>query len=164
MPPALFAVFLTIALLIFTGISVVLLVRPSLYMRWHPNPWMKNTPWYRIQMRVLGLVICLFVLLVLSGTLKGVSKSDLLEGFSDNILVALWVVFISAWLGGILSWVLWRFSSFRIFIRQHYSTDKIESPQWERRVTITFCGLLLCIVGSALFLAALGYHPRVKGS
>ncbi len=159
-----FAIVMTIVLLLFTGIGIILLVRPSLYMRRNPNPWMKETPWTRIQMRVLGLVICLFLLLVVSGILSGVSKSELLGGFSDNILVALWVAFISAWVGGLVSWILWRFASFRVFIRQHYSTDKIEDAAWERKMTISFCSLLLVIVAVAFFLAAKGYHPRVRGS
>ena len=165
MPPALFAILLTVVLLLFTGISVILLVRPSLYMRRNPNPWMKDTPWTRIQMRAVGLVFCLFILMVLSGSLRGVSKSDFLIGFSDNILVALLLAFISGWVGGILSWIVWRFAAIRIFVHQHYSSDKLEDPAWERRMTITFSALLLLIVASALFLAAEGYHPpRLSGN
>lgn len=40
---------------------------------------MKDTPWTRIQMRTVGLVFCLFVLMMLSGILSGVLKSDFLK-------------------------------------------------------------------------------------
>jgi hypothetical protein len=107
--------------------------------------------------------VFLFILMVLSGSSSGVSKSDFLAGFSDNILVALWLAFISVWVGGILSWIVWRFAAIRIFVRQRYSSEKLEDPAWERRVTVTFCALLLLIVASALFLAPEGYHlPRLS--
>jgi CBS domain containing-hemolysin-like protein len=158
-----FAILATIILCVVAGISLVLLLRPSLYMRRFPNPWMKDTPWTRLQMRVVGLIVCLFLLLMLSGILGGVSRSRLLDGFSDNILVALWVAFTVAWVGGILSWVLWRFPAFRSFIGQRFSIDKIKSAKWEHTVTISFCALLFAIVAAAVFLAAAGYHPNVRG-
>ena len=92
-----FALLFVVVLLLLAGISVILLVRPSLYMRRYPNPWMQDTPWTRMQMRVVGLVFFLFVLMVFLGIFSSASKSGFLKGFSDNILVALWLAFISAW-------------------------------------------------------------------
>jgi hypothetical protein len=159
-----FAILAIVVLSAVAGISLILLVRPSTYMRRFPNPWMKDTPWTRIQMRVLGLVICLFLLLILSGILSDVSSSKLLDAFSKNILVALWLAFSLAWVGGILSWVSWRFPAFRSFVGRRFSVDKIESVKWEHTITISFCSLLLAIVAAALFLAAAGYHPNVSGN
>ena len=155
-----FGIVIGIVLLLFTGIGVILLVRPSLYMRWNSNPWLKGTPWNRVQMRVVGLVVCLFLLLVASGILSGPSKSKLLASFSDNILVTLWVAFISAWFGGLVSWILWRFASFRTLIHERYSPDKIEGAAWERKMTIWFCSLLFVIVAVTFFLAAKGLPPQ----
>jgi hypothetical protein len=111
-------------------------------------------------MRAVGLVFCLFAFMVLSNILSGGSKSVLVGGFSKNMLVALWLAFLAMWVGGILSWILWRISAVRIWIRGRYSADKLEDPAWERRMTITFSALLLSVVGGALFLAAMGYHAR----
>lgn len=159
-----FAILAVVVLSAVAAISLILLVRPSTYTRRFPNPWMKDTPWTRIQMRVLGLVICLFLLLILSGILSDVSNSKLLAGFSKNILVALWFAFSLAWVGGILSWVLWWFPAFRSFVGRRFGVDKIESVKWEHTITISFCSLLLAIVAAALFLAAAGYHPNVSGN
>jgi uncharacterized membrane protein len=157
MPPALFAIFGTLVFGFFAVVSIVLMARPAFYMRRYPNPWMEDTPWTRIQLRAVGLIFSLFVILVVSGVLSG--SSNLLDGFSSNINVALFLAFFAAFITGILSWILWRFSSFRIFVRKHYSSEKLEDPAWERRLTVTFCGLLLGIVSIALILAVLGYHP-----
>jgi hypothetical protein len=159
MPDTLFAIFLVVVIFLFAGISVAALIRPSQYIRWSRNPWMADTPWNRLQMRAVGLVFTLFALMVLSGILRSSSKSDLLEGFHNNILISLWLAFLSVWVGGILSWILWRFSAFRILVRKHYDTEKLEDPAWERRMTRTFFSLLLLIVVIALVLAAKGYHP-----
>src|SRR5437773_5840309 len=54
-------------LAIFASLALILLVRPPLFLRRIPNPLLPDTPWNRVQMRGIGLVFCLFVLLVLSG-------------------------------------------------------------------------------------------------
>lgn len=159
MPDSVFAVLLIFALLVFSSVAVILLVRPSLFIRRVRNPWMEDTPWNRLQMRTLGLILCLFMLMVLSSMSRGVLKSEFVEGFHNNLLVALWVTFSMGWIGGILSWILWRFSAVRVFVRRHYSSEKLEDPAWERRITLTFGSLLLFIVATALFLAAKGFHP-----
>jgi hypothetical protein len=159
MPDSVFVVLLIFAVLVFSAISIILVVRPSLYLRRYRNPWMEDTPWNRLQMRVVGLVFSLFMLVVLTGIGKGASKSVLLESFHNNVLIALWITFLIAWVGGILSLILWRFAAIRTFVRNLYSADKLEDPSWERRMTTTFCSLLSFIVILALFLAAKGYHP-----
>lgn len=159
MPPSLFAILFTAVLLVLAGISVFLLVNPSRYMRRNPNRSMKDTPWTRIQLRAVGLVFFLFTLMVLSGSLSHGSQSKVFRGFSGNILVALWLSFVCVWVCGILSWIAWRFIGVRIWVRQHFSSEKLESPAWERRMTITFSLLLFLIIASALLMAAAGLHP-----
>src|SRR5215831_15955563 len=104
MPPVLFRMLFTTALFVFAAISVFLLVNPSRYIRRIRNPWMQDTPWMRIQLRAVGLVFCLFILVVLSGSLGRDSQSSIFRGFSDNILIALWLAFACVWVCGILSW------------------------------------------------------------
>jgi hypothetical protein len=159
MPSSLFAILFTSVLFVFAGIGVLLLVNPSRYVRRNPNRWMKDTPWMRIQLRWVGLVFCLFALMALSGSLSHDSQSKVVRGFSDNILVALWLAFASAWVCGILSWIAWRFIAVQIWVRQRFPSEELESPAWERRMTITFSALLLLIVSSALVMAAAGLHP-----
>ncbi len=110
-------------------------------------------------MRAVGLVFFLFSIMILSNAFSGGSNSDLLVGFSKNMLAALWLGFISLWVGGILSWALWQISAVKARIRGYFTKEKLENPAWERKMTIVFCTALFCIVGSALVLAALGYHP-----
>ena len=114
-------------LAIFASLALILLVRPPLFLRRIPNPLLPDTPWNRVQMRGIGLVFCLFVLLVLSG---GAPESKLHEGFHRNILVALWV---SVFTVPILLWILWQFSV-RSFVRQGYINGTSEDPAWERRM------------------------------
>ena len=159
MPSSLFLILFTAALFVLLGISVFLLVNPSRYMRRNPSRRMKDTPWTRIQLRAVGLVFCLFTFMVLSGSLSHDSQSRVFRGFSDNILVALWLAFACVWACGILSWIAWRFIGVRIWVRQHFSFEELESPAWERRMTITFSLLLFLIVASALLMAAAGLHP-----
>jgi hypothetical protein len=97
--------------------------------------------------------------MVLSGSLSHDSQSNVFRGFSDNILVALWLAFAYVWVCGILSWIAWWFIAVRIWVRQHFPSEELESPAWKRRMTITFSALLLLIVLSALLMAAAGLHP-----
>jgi hypothetical protein len=155
-----FAVMFAIVLLLFAGLGLTLLIRPSIHFRIFPNPLMRDTPWNRLQMRTLGLILCLFILLVVTGGWTGVPKRETVEGFHNNILVALWSSLLAA---PIISWMLWRFSV-DFLVRRGHIDPTMEDPSWERGMTVTFCSLLLFIVLIALFLAARGHHPQFKRS
>ena len=142
---------IVIVILLFAGIGLILLVLPSLFLRLNPNPFMPDSPWNRVQMRGIGLFLCLFVLLIFSG---GGPESGLLEKFHRNILVALYVFFFAL---PILMWILWRFSV-RSFVRRSYINGTLNDLAWERRMTLIFCSLLSLIVAIALALAAKGHH------
>jgi hypothetical protein len=150
---------LPVALLIPAGIGLVFLVSPSLHFRLQPNPFMPDTPWNRLQMRIVGLVVCLFLIEAITGWSGASVKSQLLEGFSDNVLVALWATFIAGVAIGVISWISWRFSAFRSFIRSHYPSDRLQNRAWERSMALIFCSVLLFVVGTSLILAAEGHHP-----
>jgi len=152
MPDSVLAIFAMLVFLFFVSLALILLVRPSLFLRRIPNPLLPDTPWNRVQMRGIGLVFCLVVLLVLSG---GAPESELHEGFHRNILVALWV---SVFTVPILLWILWQFSV-RSFVRQGYINGTSEDPAWERRMTLVFCTTLFSVIVLALLLAAKGHHP-----
>jgi hypothetical protein len=158
MPPFAFALLAGIALTVFAGISITVLVRPSQYIRWSRNPWMEDTPWTRLQMRAVGLVFCLAVIMVVSGILSGNRKSAVLQGFHENILIALWLAFIATWIVGIVSFILWRIMAFRIFIRTHFDSERLGDTAWERRMSVLFCSVLASIVAIAIVLAVGGYH------
>ena len=89
------AVMIVSVLLLFLGVGLILLIRPALHFRIFPNPLVRDTPWNRLQMRTVGLIVCLFILLVSSGLLTGISKSEVLEGFHNNVLIALWASFFA---------------------------------------------------------------------
>lgn len=149
------AALIVTVLLLFSAVGLILLIRPALHFRIFPNPLMRDTPWNRLQMRTAGLIVCLFMLLASSGLLTGVSKSEVLEGFHNNMLIALWVSFFTA---PIISWILWRFSV-NFLVRRGLIDPTMEDPAWERGMALTFCSLLSFIVLIALFLAARGHYP-----
>jgi len=149
-----------IALLVFSGVGLILLIHPALHFRIFPNPMMRDMPWIRLQMRTVGLVFCLFALLILTSGWAGVPKRETLDGFHNNILVALWASLFAA---PVISWILWRFSV-DFLVRRGHIDPTMEDPSWERGMTVTFCSLLLFIVLIALFLAARGHHPQFKRS
>ena len=63
---------------------------------------MEDTPWMRLQLRAVGLVFCLFILMVVSGIVGGNTKTSLLADFHKNLLMALWLAFVATWVVGIV--------------------------------------------------------------
>ena len=157
---SLFAVLAAAVFLFFAFLSFALLIRPRFFFRMFPNPLQTDTPWNHVQMRGVGLVFCLMLLMMLSGVLRGAHGPALLEGFHHNILIALWV---SVFAAPIISWILWRFSV-DFLVRRGHIDPTMEDPAWERGMTLTFCSLLSVIVLISLFLAARGHHPQFKRS
>jgi hypothetical protein len=151
MSDSLFAIALAIVLLGFLGVSLILLLRPSMFLRYSKNPLRPDTPGNRVQMRGVGLFFSLFTLMIISASLKTP------KGFHQNILVALWV---SPLVIPILLWILWRYSPLQQVMRRHLTGERIEDPAWELRMTFTFSGLLLFVVVTAFLLASMGYYPR----
>jgi len=150
MPDSLFAIILAIFLLSLFGVSLSLLLRPSMFLRHFKNPLQPDTPENRVQMRGVGLFFCLFTLMMISGPLKK------LEGFHQNILIALWV---SPILIPILLWILWRYSPLQQVMRRHLTGERVEDPAWELRMTFAFSGLLLLVVVIAFLLSSMRDHP-----
>lgn len=145
-----FAILFPIALLIFAGVGVVLLVWPSKFLRQIQNLWQPDTPLKRVQIRPVGIFFCLFVLLIISGSTKT------LEGFHRNILLTLWV---SPVILPIFLWILWRFSSLQQ-VNRRYLAGEPDSPQWELRMSAAFCSLLLTMVVTAFFLGVNGIYVK----
>jgi hypothetical protein len=145
-----FAILLPIVLLVFAGVGVVLLVWPSKFLRHVQNPWQPDTPLNRVQLRPVGIFFCLFVLLIISGSTKT------LEGFHSNILLALWV---SPVILPIFLWILWRYSSLQQ-VNRGYLAGEPDSPQWELRMSIAFCSLLLTMVATAFVLGINGIYVK----
>ena len=90
------AVLFVAVFFVFAGISLIALTRPALFLRTFPNPFMPDTPINRVQLRGLGLVFCLMLLMMLSGTLSGAFSSPVVEAFADNMLLALWIRFLAS--------------------------------------------------------------------
>jgi hypothetical protein len=159
MPDWLISVLIPVAFLVIVGIGLVLLISPSLYLRFHANRFNPDTPWNQLQMRLLGLMLCLFAIVPLGWWLSDVAKSQMIDGFSSNISAALAFTFIAAITTGVLSSILWRFSAFRSLIRRTYPSDRLQGAAWNRRVTLMSISALVLIVTTSLVLAANGYHP-----
>jgi len=147
MPDSWFVPVFAIGLLFFAAVGIVLMVRPSTLLRHVRNPLQPDTPINRVNARAVGVLICLFVLVTISGAF---------EGFHRNILVALSA---SPILLIVFLWVLWRHSSLQR-VNRRYLTDETEEPHWELRMSIAFCSLLTVIVVSALLLARTGIYLK----
>ena len=145
-----FAAILAIVLLVFAGHGVVFLVLPSKFLRHAQNPMQPDTPVNRVQTRAVGVYVCLFVLMIISGSMKN------LEGFHRNIVLALYV---SPVILPIFLWILWRYSALQK-VNRRYLTGDAEEPQWELRMSVAFCSLLSMIVVVAFLLATRGIYPK----
>jgi hypothetical protein len=139
---------------VFGVIGGSFLVRPSFGIRILKNPWMPDTPWNRLQMRALGLAFFLFASVALSMILAKATRSPLLEGLYENLVIALWLVFSTLWILGLFSWIAWRFTSVRVFVCRYFLPGDAEAPAWERRMTVIFCSILAAVLATALLLAA----------
>jgi len=135
-----------IVLLLSAGMSAVLLLWPSEFLRHIQNPWQPDTPVNRVHIRALGVYVCLFLLLIISGSMKN------LEGFHRNILLALWA---SPVILPIFLWILWRYSPLQ-HVNRRYLAGETEEPRWELRMNVAFCSLLSMIVVAAFLLAMKG--------
>lgn len=150
MSDASFTILFAIGLLIFLGIGVVLLFWPSSFLRHANNPLQPDTPIHRVYLRAVGVGICLLVLLPFSGLMKTS------EGFHGNILIALGV---SPVILSIFLWILWRYSSLQQVNRRCLAGEPQE-PQWELRMSVTFCLLLVAMIGTAFALGMIGIYPQ----
>lgn len=56
----------------------------------------------RNQLRLLGVLLCTFGLCIGTAASGGLLKSRVLQSISEGFLVLLWVVFVSAWVSGLI--------------------------------------------------------------
>jgi len=142
-----FVVIFAIVLLFFACGGIVLIVWPSAFLRHFRNPLQPDTPINRVNIRAVGVVSFLFVLVAISGAFNA---------FHKNILVALTA---SPIILAVFLWGLWRYSSLQR-VNRRYLTDETVEPHWELRMSVAFCSLLFIIVASALLLAMRGIHLK----
>jgi hypothetical protein len=147
-PDAFFRVLFLVFTLAFTGIALVLLVRPPLLFRIFSGSEdrTRNTATWRVQTRGVGLTFSLFASVLIVAQMP---HSKFIDAFRDNLYVAL---MISFFLLPILLWIVWQVS-LRAFIRYAQIEGINEDPRWELKITLLFCSLLLAIIGVAFFLA-----------
>jgi hypothetical protein len=62
--------------------------------------------WQRILMRIFGAVISLFGLVILTAALGGLVKLRFLDGASNGLLALMWLLFIGAWVFGLVYTVI----------------------------------------------------------
>jgi uncharacterized protein YacL len=150
MSDAVIAILVAIALLIFGGVGVVLLVWPSKFLRHFQNPLQPDTPVSRVQMRGVGFMLCLLILMIISASVST------LNGFHKNVLLALWTspIFIAFFL-----WMLWRYSSLQK-VNRRYLAGEADDSKWELRMSVAFCSLFSLVVVAAFLLARSGIYPK----
>jgi len=149
-----FAIVAPIALLLFAAVGVALLLWPSWWLRRRRNPWQPDTPENRLHMRSVGLIVCLFLLLIVSGFGSGATA----EGFHRNILVALWISFLVV---PVFVSILWRTPPLRRVARR-LRTGDLDEQKWELWMSLGFSGLLTSMIITAFILALNGHYPRQR--
>lgn len=134
MPDKAFVILFTGLLLLFAGLGLVLLLRPSEYLGRVNNQWQPDTPQNRVQMRGVGLYLCIVILMMSSGAFPA---------FQHKILIALVIAPI---LIPIILWLLSKFSALQQVMREHVIDPSVEDRAWEWRMTLLLGGLLCAIV------------------
>ena len=142
-----FAPIFAVVLLFFAAVGIILMAWPSTFLRHVRNPLQPNTPVNRVNARAVGVFICLFVLVTVSGAFRGLHR---------DILVALSV---SPVILPIFLWILGRYSSLQR-VNRRYLTGEGEVPHWELRMSIAFSLLLGIIVAAAFLLAMRDIYPK----
>jgi hypothetical protein len=142
-----FAAILAIGLLFLAGVGIFLIVCPSAFLRHVRNPLQPDTPINRVNVRAVGVFICLFVLVAISGAFDAFHKNILVALTASPVIVALFL------------WGLRRYSSLQR-VNRRYLADETDEPHWELRMSVAFCSLLLIIVASALLLTMRGIHLK----
>ena len=142
-----FAAVFAIVLLFLAGVGIFLIVCPSAFLRHVRNPLQPDTPINRVNVRAVGVFICLFVLVAISGAFDAFHKNILVALTASPVIVALFL------------WGLRRYSSLQR-VNRRYLADETDEPHWELRMSVAFCSLLLIIVASALLLTMRGIHLK----
>ena len=153
-------VLIVLGFFVFEAWAVFVLLFPSRSIEILRNPWLSNTPWTRLQIRAVGLVFFFFAAVGISMAIARVTNSARLSGFSDFLLADLWLSFASLWILGLSSWIAWRFTSVRRYVRRHFPPESLEDPAWERRMTAIFCSALALMLAVAFFLAVSGHNAN----
>ena len=122
--------------------------------------------WQRVSLRLLGVLVALFGMVILTAALGGLLKARILKTLSDGFLLELWLVFVSAFVFGIVSAIAQTirgelFDWFRIW-KQAALLGPIDvyppitpAMQREARVfTIGFCVLVSIAIGGAAFVTS----------
>lgn len=147
-PDALFRVLLAAATFSLTGIALVLMVRPPLFLRIFLGSADKasNTATWRLQMRGVGSY---FFLVALQMDLAQFPHSNLIVAFRKNLYLPVTFAPVLIPLVLLIIWLIW----LRPFIRYAQIEGINEDPRWELKITIVFCSLLLAVILWAFVLA-----------
>ena len=121
--------------------------------------------WQRVSLRLLGVLVSLFGMVILSAALGGGLRLRALRAVSDGLLLEMGLLFVSAWVLGLFLTVVQAirgelFDWFRIW-KQGTLLGPINvyppiTPAMEkesRAFTIGFCLLVSIAIGSAAFRA-----------
>jgi len=119
----------------------------------------------RNQMRMLGMVLSFFGLMIFTAALKEPFRSKIVDAVSSGMLVLLWLAFISAWVFGLIyaivqlirgRWKEFFFGWFRMY-RQGMELGPIDvypaiTPQM-RRESLWFTVVYFFLIGLSLVVA-----------
>jgi hypothetical protein len=149
--------FVAVGLLV-TAIGVVLALYPSLYLnlRWVReiyNPKLVSSPYFRVQMRALGLFFSLFGLVFMATTIQKLA-APYLPSLEQTLYVALIVIFFTVWSGGIVVWILEKLNVIRPSLKERYDslTPEQDSIRQQKEVVV-FASILAAVVLVCILMA-----------
>lgn len=99
-----------VMVLIFGAIGCVMLFRPDLYMnlkhvRDTYNPKLLASPWFRVNLRSIGFLFCLFILMPATQALAGWTGNAFFSAFSKTLFQVMIIVFFVLWSGYVFAWI-----------------------------------------------------------
>jgi hypothetical protein len=151
------SVLTVVMVLIFGTIGCVMLFRPSLYMnlkhvRDTYNPKLLGSPWFRINLRSIGFLLCLFILMPATQALAGWTGNAYFSAFSKTLFQVMIVVFFVLWFGYLFDWIAGKLKiiapSFKERLDQLSPEQDITLQKRETRIAGLALGIVLLLTAA----------------
>lgn len=137
--------------LLITAVGVALALYPSLYLNLRSvreiyNPKLLSSPYFRVQMRALGLVFSLFGLVFTASAIQKFA-APYLPSLERTLYAALMVIFFAVWVGGLLIWILEKLKVIRPSLKERYdSLTQEQDGIRQQKEVVAFASILGAVV------------------
>ncbi len=137
--------------------GMVLVLRPSVYLNLRHvrdtyNPKLLSSPYFRVQMRGLGLVFSLFGFVFAASIIQKIAVAPYLLSLEQTLYAALMVVFFALWVGAVLTWILEKVRLIKPSLKERYDSVTPEQDTIrQHKEAVAFASIL----GAVLFASVL---------